>query len=166
MPNWCSNTFEVTGPKAKIDEFEKFLNENNGKEWFDFFAPTPEEFREEGWYEWNVNNWGCKWNCDAQDWDRKEDTISFWFDSPWAPPTELYNKIQEDGFSVTAQYNEEGVGFVGEFVDGVCEDYEYSSLDDLDEIPERMVEYWNLRENLESWEDDEDDDDNLEFDRP
>jgi hypothetical protein len=163
MPNWCSNSFEVTASKEKIDAFEKFLEVNNGKEWFNYFAPTPKDLEEGGWYEWNVENWGCKWNCDAQDWTREGDTISFWFDSPWSPPTQLYNKIQEEGFVVKAEYLEEGMGFVGEYIDGVEETYEFEDESDLDEIPEHLVENWNLRDRFEDWDDEWNSDDDEEF---
>ena len=143
MPNWCNNSFKVEGDKESIDKFEAFLNEKNGKDWFDFFAPTPVELKEDGWYEWNVSNWGCKWNCDAQDWTRDGNTISFWFDSPWGPPVELYYKIEQAGLTVTAEYMEEGMRFVGEFVDGSDETYEYQDVEDLDNIPEHLVENWN-----------------------
>ena len=179
MPNWCNNTFKVSASKEQIDGFEKFLNDNNGKDWFDFFAPCPEELKKVGdvsfhkepdeslvekygysdWYSWSVANWGCKWNCDAQDWNREDDnTIGFWFDSPWAPPIELYNKISESDFEVEAQYHEEGMAFVGEYIDGDDNYYEYSDLDSLDDIPEHIVENWNLREMLEDraeWEEEE-----------
>jgi len=155
MPNWCNNSFKVEGDKESIDKFEAFLNEKNGKDWFDFFAPTPVELKEDGWYEWNVSNWGCKWNCDAQDWIRDGDTISFWFDSPWGPPVELYYKIEQAGLTVTAEYMEEGMRFVGEFVDGSDETYEYQDVEDLDNIPEHLVENWNLHDQFESWEDED-----------
>jgi len=155
MPNWCNNSFKVEGDKESIDKFEAFLNEKNGKDWFDFFAPTPVELKEDGWYEWNVSNWGCKWNCDAQDWTRDGDTISFWFDSPWGPPVELYYKIEQAGLTVTAEYMEEGMRFVGEFVDGSDETYEYQDVEDLDNIPEHLVENWNLHDQFESWEDED-----------
>ena len=48
MPNWCNNTIEVSGSKEQIDEFEKFLNDRNGKDWFDFFRPCPEELKNVG----------------------------------------------------------------------------------------------------------------------
>ena len=76
MPNWCNNTIKVQATKERIDEFEKFLNENDGKEWFTYFRPLPEELINEGWYEWSINNWGCKWNCDANDWQRIDDVKS------------------------------------------------------------------------------------------
>ena len=155
MPNWCNNTFNVEGEKEAIDNFEAFLNEKNGKDWFNFFAPTPVELKEDGWYEWNVSNWGCKWNCDAQDWTRDGNTISFWFDSPWGPPVELYYKIEQAGLTVKAEYMEEGMRFVGEFVGGSDETYEYQDVEDLDNIPDNLVENWNLHDQFENWEDED-----------
>ena len=155
MPNWCNNTFNVEGEKEAIDNFEAFLNEKNGKDWFNFFAPTPVELKEDGWYEWNVSNWGCKWNCDAQDLSRDGNTISFWFDSPWGPPVELYYKIEQAGLTVKAEYMEEGMRFVGEFVNGSDETYEYQDVEDLDNIPDNLVENWNLHDQFENWEDED-----------
>ena len=153
MPNWCSNTIEIKGDKESIDEFKKFLDEGNGKDWFNFFLPTPTELKDEGWYMWNVNNWGCKWNCDAQDWQREENTIKFWFDSPWGPPTVLYEKMTEEGFFIDAHYLEEGMSFVGRFVDGFDDynEYDLEDPDSLDVISEEIVEYWNLRERQADW---------------
>ena len=48
MPNWCNNTFELVAPKEKVREFESFLNEKNGKDWFDFFLPCPAELKDGG----------------------------------------------------------------------------------------------------------------------
>ena len=157
MPNWCNNTFEVTGDAETIDKFEKFLNEKDGKNWFDFFAPTLKELEDNGWYEWNISNWGCKWNCDAQDWTREGDTISFWFDSPWGPPTNLYETLTNMGLQVFAEYHEEGMCFIGRYDDGYNEsyEYEYGNVDSLDDIPEELVENWNLRDRAEEWEQDD-----------
>lgn len=159
MPNWCNNTIKVQATKERIDEFEKFLNENDGKDWFTHFRPLPEELVNEGWYEWSINNWGCKWNCDANDWQRiDENTISFWFDSPWGPPLALYEFMVDEEFDVRASYHEEGMAFVGEFVDGFDNCYEYEDLDSLDYIPEHLIEDWNLRDLLEDRMNDEDED--------
>jgi hypothetical protein len=170
MPNWCSNTITISSDEpGKLKEFVDFLEEKNGKEWFNFFLPTPEELQENGWYEWNVENWGTKWNPDAQDWSVDEDftTVSFWFDSAWAPPTKLYEFItQNTDFDISAEYSEEGMGFVGRFVDGEDEYYEYDCDDliSLEDIPEDLLENWGIREMVEDRLDE--DDDNLEFDRP
>ncbi len=159
MPNWCNNTIKIQSEKKRIDEFERFLNENDGKDWFTFFRPLPEDLQNDGWYEWSINNWGCKWNCDANDWERiDENTISFWFDSPWGPPLALYEFMNEEEFDVRASYHEEGMAFVGEFTDGFDDCYEYEDLDSLDYIPEHLIEEWNLRDLLEDRMIDEDED--------
>ena len=156
MPNWCSNTIEIEGTKEQINAFVSFLDEQTGKEWFSFFKPTPPELKEEGWYEWNVENWGTKWNCDAQDWVKVENpsadesSVTFWFDSAWSPPTALYEFIEATStLNIKASYNEGGMGFVGEFVDGVDECFNYECLEDLDSIPEHLVDEWNLAEQME-----------------
>lgn len=171
MPNWCNNSTTISGNKEQIDKFEAFLNDNNGKEWFNFFLPCPEELTEvdspnetknvqaltekyghADWYSWSVENWGTKWNADAQDWSRDENSISFWFDSAWAPPTNLYNKITDEGYDVESYYLEEGMGFVGKYSEGADEYYEYSDSESLNDIPDDIVDNWNLRESLEEWE--------------
>jgi hypothetical protein len=159
MPNWCSNTIEIKDDKESIAKFKKFLDEVDGKNWFDYFLPTPTELKEDGWYEWNVQNWGCKWNCDAQDWTLDEDgtTISFWFDSPWAPPIALYEYISGT-YDIKASYLEEGMCFVGRFSEGYDEYYEYKDVESLDDIPEEILEEWNLRECLMDMEEMEDED--------
>ena len=156
MPNWCSNTIEIEGTKEQINKFVSFLDEQGGKEWFTFFKPTPPELKEEGWYEWNIENWGTKWNCDAQDWvkvenpNEDESSVTFWFDSAWSPPTALYEFIESiSTMNIKASYNEGGMGFVGEFVDGVDNCFNYECLEDLEDIPEHLVDEWNLVEQME-----------------
>ena len=170
MPNWCYNTIEIEGPKAEIDKFEKHLDNTKGENWFSYFIQMPEELKEDGWYAFNVENYGVKWNCDASQWHRIDDrTIGFTFDSPWAPPIVLYENIESmelesesdyiDYFKVKAEYLEEGQSFMGRFIDGEDEYYEYSDLESLDDIPEELVEHWGVRDrmldDLETWSDEE-----------
>jgi hypothetical protein len=169
MPNWCNNSIEIRGDKEQIDSFEKFLDENNGKEWFNFILPCPEELKNseddisEGetkrlltekygysdWYSWSLDNWGCKWNCDTEYWQRDDDVITFWFDSHWSPPLSLYDEMEKQGFEVIANYHEEGMCFVGRYSEGSEHTFEYSDLDSLEDIPVEIVEYWGLREMIE-----------------
>jgi hypothetical protein len=173
MPNWCNNSVTIRGPKEKIESFQKFLDDNNGKDWFDFFHPCPQELKDVGnvpfnetgnaaliekygysdWYSWSVDNWGTKWNCDAQDWSSDGESITFWFDSAWSPPIALYSFIEQDGeFEVVGDYLEEGMQFIGRYSDGFDDSYEYSDVESLDDIPEEIVEEWDLRTRMEEWE--------------
>lgn len=165
MPNWCQNSVTISGSKEQVDEFEQFLVQNDGKDWFDFFNPTPEELKTvdaAAWYEWNIENWGTKWNCNAQDWVREENTISFWFDSAWGPPIALYEFAENVGFTVYGQYHEEGMQFVGEFLEGADRYYEYDTVESLDEIPQHLVDEYFLRETLLEREEYEEEDEEFE----
>lgn len=154
MPNWCNNSVTISGKTKKIKEFVRFLEENDGKNFFTHFLPLPDNLQGEEWYSWSVNNWGCKWNCDANDWvvseiDKKTMSVSFWFDSPWGPPLALYEFMENEDLKVQGDYHEEGMGFVGRYSDGFDDYHEYRDIDDLDLIPEEIIECWNLRELLE-----------------
>lgn len=152
MPNWCYNNITLRGPQSEIDRIEKFLEERKGENWFDFFRAMPDEIREQkdAWYGWNLENYGCKWNCDAGDWYVNSGEINFTFDSPWGPPIALYEFIDaESEFEIEAHYYEEGMQFVGRFVDGEDEYYEFQTLEDLDEIPDDIVTHWGIREMME-----------------
>ncbi len=169
MPNWCYNTIRVRGPQRELDKFEKHLNDTDGKDWFSYFVKPDHELKDDEWYGWNLENYGCKWNCDANDWHRDdEETISFTFDSPWGPPIALYENIENielesesgyiDYFRVDAEYLEEGMQFMGRFIDGEDEYYEYSDLESLDSIPEELVEHWGIRDRMiddEEWDADD-----------
>jgi hypothetical protein len=147
MPNWCANTLEVSNSKEKIDAFESFLNDIKGKNFFDFFVEpaTPES----DWYNYNLENYGCKWNCDANTWERISDTMMLvLFDSPWAPPIQLYENMLTGDYEVCAEYYEPGMGYVGKWDNGVDECYEYSDIDSLDNIPDDLIESWGIRESM------------------
>ena len=190
MPNWCNNTIEIEGTKEQINAFVSFLDEQSGKNWFNFFRPCPQELVDTvsgfvgedkqsahetqqkmniekhghaDWYSWSVDNWGTKWNCDAQDWMKIENpnedqaSVTFWFDSAWSPPTALYEFIESSSeFILKASYLEEGMSFVGQFSGGMDECYEFSDLDSLEEIPEELVDEWNLAELVEQREEEDD----------
>jgi hypothetical protein len=156
MPNWCNNTITINADEKVLDSFENFLEENNGKGWFSFFRPIPQEIAEgDEWYGWALQNWGCKWNCDAQDWTRDDEGIHFWFDSPWGPPIELYEFLDDSDINVDASFLEEGMSFVGRFYEGESEEYEYESgnPESLEDIPEYLIEHWNLYDLVEDGDD-------------
>ena len=46
MPNWCNNAIEISGNDEQINALEQYLNDNKGKEWFNFFEPIPPEYKE------------------------------------------------------------------------------------------------------------------------
>ena len=158
MPNWCSNNAEFNNEDvaevAKLEAHLKMLDEN--KEARDengllaFFVPRPPE-ESENWYNWNVANWGTKWEASIYSWEKVSDTcITINFDTAWAPPTTFYETVaQNTDWYVTATYWEPGMGFVGSNEGGFDECYEYSCAEDIENIPETLVDEYNLHDQFE-----------------
>jgi hypothetical protein len=76
------------------------------------------------WYNWNVENWGTKWNCgevwhDRTDDDSKvEGTTSYNFDTAWSPAEPVIAALAEKfpTLIITHRYCEGGMAFAGEIV--------------------------------------------------
>ena len=109
---------------------------------------------QENWYDWNVSNWGTKWETSVYSWEKLNDnSIRMNFDTAWSPPIAFYEFLaQNTEWYVTATYCEEGMGFVGRNIGGDDEYYQYSDIEDLDGIPEELVEEYNLRAQFEDEE--------------
>lgn len=179
MPNWCSNgiTLRHADP-AMIDRVIK------GQEGLLMeFLPTPTALTEtmagsygdedkqraleakqlenirlygaKDWYDWNVANWGTKWDFNLENVERQDpNTVTASFESAWAPPTGAYEKLMALGFEVEAMYYEPGMCFVGKWDNGEDDYYEYggetsatvreaigAELDDYFGISEEMAQY-------------------------
>ena len=173
MPNWCFNgvTLRHKDP-AMIDRVirgqENLLME---------FLPTPQElvdtvaglmgedkraaheaqqraniekYGHKDWYDWNIANWGTKWDVSLDNVNREDaNTVSAAFESAWSPPIEAYRALEDLGFEIEAYYNEPGMAFFGSYIDG-CEDtIDYGSMDaetirrEFPELDERFgVSQW------------------------
>ena len=132
-------------------------------------AANLEKYGYANWYDFNVANWGTKWeiggNGDVA--EIEDDGLSFSasFESAWSPPTQVCEALVEQGFEVTLYYYEPGMGFVGKWEDGCDDYYEYSGetsqtiraaigdeLDDMFGISESMAEYEaEQEEELTEW---------------
>ena len=160
MPNWCMNSLQITASKENIEILAKKLDECGGKDFFDIFVPNAEQAgQDENWYAYNGNTYGCKWNCTASDWDVDSGdgtTITINFDSPWGPPIALYDLIDaQEGFSVAAGYYEPGMCFVGEYVDGNDDYYDYTDCNSetiYGSVPGEIVDRWGISEQMADYE--------------
>ena len=183
MPNWCSNGITLRhADSAMIDRAVK------GKDGLLMeFMPTPQDLvdtvagsfgdgdkqaaleaqqasniRKYGykdWYDWNVANWGTKWDVSLESLERVDaNTLTASFESAWAPPLEAYNRLLDLGFEIVAYYYEPGMAFVGKYDNGIDECYEYSGTDSKtvrDTIGEELDDYFGISESMAEWEDEE-----------
>lgn len=150
MPNHCSNTVVVIGDAAEVAKFNEWLDD--GKGLLNKILPTPiqltktmsgfhgdpekqklleeqekknvEEFGFKNWYDWNISNWGTKWDVDAEvdDFGNLDGQVIMCFQSAWSPPQKAISLLAEkfNKLNIRHSYIEEGVGFVGydEYADG------------------------------------------------
>lgn len=115
------------------------------------------------WYDFCVNEWGTKWDVDAYEGNDitvdDNNTIYFAFDSAWSPPIGIYEALAEQGYTVLAQYYEPGMGYVGEWDDGVDNCIEYSgetSKTVRDLIGDELDDLYGISESMAQFEDEED----------
>ena len=183
MPNWCDNQVTITGPNSVIDKIEKIVSdEKNPDGLLNFFHPMPKELdgttspsssadkpqpMVEGfdcWYDWRVEKWGTKWDCNEfYGVDRQGDTISFGFSSAWSPPINAYEKFiissseKKQDVSIKAYYYEGGCDFMGEWDNGSDDCYspsDYKSTDDFwqDGIGSTLDDMFNITESMAEYE--------------
>lgn len=148
MPNWCSNILQVRGQPKEIQRFVKKACKRKDVLSFDKFVPYPDEFKRRdreaaavgrliekkelppiarindsfnsGGYDWRVVNWGTKWDANkvGSNIDLSGGCADYFFDTAWAPPIPVVEKMSKDfpGLKFTLQYEESGMGFEGEIV--------------------------------------------------
>jgi hypothetical protein len=142
MPNWCDNELEAKGTKEAIEQLQKdALNEDLQID-FNLAVPQPPDLGD-GWYDWNVENWGTKWGpCD------QEGEISglhgrevLWmasFETAWAPPLPWLKVLAAKHPEVTLSlaYSEPGMEFEGVIElrgERVLEERKFTSVSTLHE---------------------------------
>lgn len=52
------------------------------------------EFGADNWYDWNIKNFGTKWDASATEFDCDEGHFNVWFDTAWSPPGQFLEKAQ------------------------------------------------------------------------
>ena len=148
MPNWCENNISISGP---LDKIKNLYDSICSKGLLTALVPRPED--EDNWYEWNIENWGTKWDIEAYiaPRDENDDTGQLNFDSAWSPPIDAFVEIssQFPELRIECRYFEEGCNFVGVCIieDGavVAEDEDSCDSDNLDRF-----EFAPMRE--EDWD--------------
>ena len=113
MPNWCMNRAVISSnDKAKMD----WLMQGISGQFFEHIIPTP---KDENSYNYRVSNWGTKWDVDVEVVNAHIDStggyVEIRFESAWSPPSGIYEVLGMMGFTVRAEYFEDGMGFGGIF---------------------------------------------------
>jgi hypothetical protein len=142
MPNWCQNKLELTHPDKAI--LLKAIKAWNEGKFLSTLVPEPDYTQTvvfptfpdirgnnnpvdpgSAWWDWRVQNWGCKWELDTAADKIPEDatSINVTFDSPWSPPIKAYQTLTEQGFDIQAMFFESGMSFCGRYTSESGEAY-------------------------------------------
>jgi len=164
MPNWCSNSIVITGDKDKIKKIKDVLlsMDKTTTESGIFEALvgrdeniTEEQYQNGGWYQHNIDRYGCKWDVSLENAvisTDSDDCITMSPETAWSPPKEFCILLAKQyGVDVTLEYSESGCNFAGRGVispDGVGEEENYEYLEGLYFIDEDY--FWmEVQSNLE-----------------
>ena len=71
------------------------------------------------WYNWSIENWGCKWNngddVQVDNFDNEHGYVQYGFETPWGPPQEIYEalRLMYPKVNISWFYDEPGMEFSG-----------------------------------------------------
>jgi hypothetical protein len=184
MPNWCANNVFLSHEDASMIKRAKDAFDNHS--FLSEFKPCPKElhdtvagfcgegtyaqellefkeklnlkwFGSRNWYDWQVSNWGTKWDVGGTDsgFSNLQSDNELWlnFDSAWSPPIEFYLTLTDLGFNVLAYYYESGMGFCGIWENDRDEQY---SIDGnakwvIENIPAELDNEFCISSNMAEW---------------
>lgn len=157
MPNWCSNSIHISGPKDKITALWEKAKEKEGL--LEAMAPIGE------WqYGEACETWGTKWDVSLEGLELIDEgdtaSITGFAESAWSPPVQAFEFFCNKNDDVTAEltYFEPGIGFIGRWDNESGEDYYDIDPDNLEDIPEDLREEYDL----ENWYNEEEEEDSNE----
>ena len=145
MPNYCTNTLVL---EATHEELNKFYIENklvdtvkNEYSYLSFAKSVPQPENNNDWYNWNINNWGTKWDtceCECDQVDSVFENLgtdftnlTYHFDTAWGPPSNWLERVAEKYKNIhfDLEYSEPGMDFWGK------KEYDNGSFISSEEMP-------------------------------
>lgn len=135
-PDW--ETKEVKPQHSDgVLSFWNFIEPENKDAYFaDAHGPKPEGYESwsmeekfafdikhtgEGWYDWNIRNWGTKWEADASIESDDPDYLQYRFDTAWSPAEGAFRAMVEQHPKLSFTFHceeEQGWGVEYEGTDG------------------------------------------------
>lgn len=87
------------------------------------YASNKEKFGFPHWYDWQIANWGTKWDARVEDYqdldpateNTKSNQVYVYFETAWSPPVEFFRWFAEEypDAIFMDEYDEEGMQFEG-----------------------------------------------------
>ncbi len=169
MPNWCENHVYIESTPEQIEAIIAAILNDGDKHLLNHLHPEPvfDTADQDGimpnWYLWRVNNWGTKWEVDAEIVSHSvaDGWINIAFDSAWSPPVEAlaYWESQDpENRSYNIRYIEWGMMFCGEAdSDGYNQHFSIPQTvaEVQEQIPIELDEEFGISDSIAQWADSE-----------
>lgn len=135
MPNWCKNNLRIIDNGEKVLEVLELIKDDKGEMTFSKIAPLPKELEDttspvqddvpkeererlkkkygaDNWYDWQIQNWGCKWDASESAFYKNGEYWMVSFQTPWGPPIEFIQTLSKKFNKMTfeLQYADEEYG--------------------------------------------------------
>jgi len=138
MPNCCRDSITITGKGT--DKINKLLKPNGDDDsgmlddFFRVLIPMPKEYNDtdspnmnkalseqllkkygaRDWYDWNIGNWGIKWDLSEASYEYRDNSIMIECESPWGPPLKGLRAVAKQyNVDIEIHYAEPGMDFGG-----------------------------------------------------
>jgi hypothetical protein len=143
-------------PKELVDTVSGFMSEDKRADHEAQQAANIAKHGYKDWYDWNIANWGTKWDVNLDSVNRVDaNTVEASFESAWSPPTTAYEQLMELGFEIEAMYFEPGMAFAGIWDNGHDDYYEYGDMNSseiAEALPTELDEAFGISESAAEWE--------------
>ena len=185
MPNWCTNIITFTHDDHEmIEKIAAVDGTDTGV--LQTLLPCPEELLDpdlttwshgpeqtardlkqaalaekygyKSWYDWQVANWGTKWDLSEVSFNRIDNnTIQLSCDTAWSPPLTALESLMAQGYSIQALYYEPGMVFAGIWDNGDDQCYQDwgDSAGAKATLPQELDDTFNISESQADYEEEE-----------
>jgi len=153
MPNWVTNKVTVSGGLNDVERLYRKLcsphpladTAKGELTFYNAISPTDTEEYVGGWYEWNIENWGVKWDASESESGIDQDgDLYLNFDTPWSVPEKVLDWLVDycvDNSLVLNWWFEEEQGWGGEVKLNYLPDGEPSISTETWDIPRSHADY-------------------------
>lgn len=79
------------------------------------YASNKEKFGYPHWYDWQIANWGTKWDARVEEYGITDGEVYVYFETAWSPPVEFFKWFSQEHPDAIYmdEYDEEGMSFEG-----------------------------------------------------
>ena len=112
-PDWK----RLPNEKGQFPKLERMKNPKTGEVMWETYN-FPDGKNDDRWYEWNITNWGTKWDITAKQVEfnyEDSEQLEMEFETAWSPPEEICYRLREmfQDLTISWFYDEPGMQSAG-----------------------------------------------------